>query len=258
MSLSISLLFLAPHLLHLRSFSLSPHLSSQQPPGGVTEGQRFVVPLPPDAAKPMATSTPLVGDASGAPRYQWKDGLCDCFRLGCFHPSLLNALFCPQLLMAQVATRMKMTWLGNIVGPESEEYKNTWCKVATIVVIYYVITTALSPFKPDVTFDEYGNMVQDGPDAPLWVQITNNVVGTAFGLYSLVVMIKVRRSVRERYQIQTEKCGACEDCCCVFWCGCCTVSQMARHTADYEQRRAVCCSSTGLPDTPELKPALIV
>mmetsp|Transcript_26516 Transcript_26516/g.57478 ORF Transcript_26516/g.57478 Transcript_26516/m.57478 type:complete len:273 (-) Transcript_26516:127-945(-) len=223
------------------------------PPGGVKEGQRFAVSLPPDAA-------PLVGGDARAPKYQWKDGMCDCFRFGCFHPSLLNACFCPQLLMAQVATRMKLDWLGRSAGPESEEYRNTFCKVATLVVFYYLIRTALAPFKPDVDFDEEGNVVEDedGPDVPLWVQIVDNAVGTAFGLYTLIVMIKVRRSIREKYSIQPQRCGACEDCCAVFWCGCCTVAQMARHTADYNERRAVCCSSTGLPDTPELQPAMIV
>jgi hypothetical protein len=33
----------------------------------------------------------------------------------------------------------------------------------------------------------------------------------------------------------------------VYWCNCCTVAQMARHTGDYEAHGARCCSETGLP-----------
>jgi hypothetical protein len=37
------------------------------------------------------------------------------------------------------------------------------------------------------------------------------------------------------------------------------VAQMARHTADYDQRRALCCTSTGMPNPPpELRPAMVV
>ena len=38
----------------------------------------------------------------------------------------------------------------------------------------------------------------------------------------------------------------------VFWCSCCTVAQMARHTADYETYAARCCSDTGLPPNVQL------
>ena len=37
-----------------------------------------------------------------------------------------------------------------------------------------------------------------------------------------------------------------EDICCALWCQLCSVSQMARHTVDYEEKSAVCCNSTGV------------
>mmetsp|Transcript_34519 Transcript_34519/g.101448 ORF Transcript_34519/g.101448 Transcript_34519/m.101448 type:complete len:280 (+) Transcript_34519:84-923(+) len=230
----------------------------QVPAGGVTEGQRFSVPLPGD----LSSSTPLVGEGGatlgGGPKYHWKDALCGCCNYGICHPSLWNAMICPLILMAQVATRMKLNWLGS--PAEGESWRNTFKIIVSIVVVHYVISGILAPFKPDYEYDEKsGEMVQVGPDAPLWVTIVNNIVSASFGLYSLIVMIKVRRSVRQRYEIEPECCGGAEDCCCVFFCNCCTVAQMARHTADYEQRRAVCCTSTGMPDSPpELKPVMVV
>lgn len=230
------------------------------PEGGVTEGQRFTVALPSD----LSTTSPLVGDDGsampGGPKYQWKDALCGCLNYGICHPSLWNAMFCPQILMAQVATRMKLNWLGS--SAEGDAWRHTFKIVVSIVVAYYVISMVLKPYMPDYEYDEKtGEMVQIG-DTPLWVTITNHTINVSFAVYSLIVMIKVRRAVRKRYEIEAD-CGCCdggmEDCCCVFFCNCCTVAQMARHTADYEQRRAVCCTSTGLPDSPpELKPAMIV
>lgn len=231
----------------------------QVPVGGVTAGQRFSVPLPTE----LSSSTPLVGEddtaLGGGPKYHWKDALCGCFNYGICHPSLWNAMFCPLILMAQVATRMKLNWLGS--PAEGDLWRNTFKIVVSIVVLYYVISGILGPFKPDYEYDEKtGEMVQVGPDAPLWVPIINNIVGMSFGVYSLIVMIKVRRSVRQRYEIEAETCcGDTEDCCCVFFCNCCTVAQMARHTADYDQRRALCCTSTGVPDPPpELRSAMVV
>ena len=161
--------------------------------------------------------------------------------------------------MAQVATRMKLNWLGS--PAEGDLWRNTFKIVVSIVVLYYVISGILAPFKPDYEYDEKtGEMVQVGPDAPLWVTVINNIIGMSFGVYSLIVMIKVRRSVRQRYEIEAETCcGNAEDCCCVFFCNCCTVAQMARHTADYDQRRALCCTNTGMPDPPpELRSAMVV
>ena len=231
----------------------------QVPAGGVTAGQRFSVPLPTE----LSSSTPLVGEDDTAlgsgPKYHWKDALCGCFNYGICHPSLWNAMFCPLILMAQVATRMKLSWLGS--PAEGDLWRNTFKIVVSIVVLYYVISGILAPFKPDYEYDEKtGEMVQVGPDAPLWVTVVNNIVGMSFGVYSLIVMIKVRRSVRQRYEIEAETCcGDAEDCCCVFFCNCCTVAQMARHTADYDQRRALCCTNTGMPDPPpELRSAMVV
>lgn len=231
------------------------------PEPGVTAGQRFAVAFPSD----LSSSSPLVDEdaiaLSSGPKYQWKDALCGCFNYGICHPSLWNAMFCPLILMAQVATRMELNWLGSPV--EDDAWRHTFKTVFSIVVVYYVISWILKPFQPDFDYDEKtGEMVQIGPDAPLWVTIIYHTVGASFALYSLIVMVKVRREVRKRYEIEAD-CGCCdggvEDCCCVFFCNCCAVAQMARHTADYNQKRAVCCTSNGLPDLPpELKPAMVV
>jgi Cys-rich protein (TIGR01571 family) len=69
----------------------------------------------------------------------------------------------------------------------------------------------------------------------------------AFSLYLLVATCRTRASIRERYAIPEQSCQGCEDCCCSYWCNCCTIAQMMRHTADYDTYDAQCCTETGLP-----------
>jgi Cys-rich protein (TIGR01571 family) len=70
----------------------------------------------------------------------------------------------------------------------------------------------------------------------------------AFWLYMVFLLTKVRSYIRNKYFIPVGACGPLEDCCVSFWCGCCSVTQLARHTADYRSSPAACCSDTGLTD----------
>ena len=79
-----------------------------------------------------------------------------------------------------------------------------------------------------------------------------NVLASLFALYFLIALIRTRRSVRDQYSIPSGCLGCCEDFCCSTFCGCCAVSQMARHTGDYESNNGVCCSDRGLPKSAPL------
>lgn len=66
---------------------------------------------------------------------------------------------------------------------------------------------------------------------------------------TVIVLARLRQAVRKRHGIAGyTPFGFLEDLFCAFYCGCCTVSQLARQTADYKQERSYCCSSTGLAD----------
>eukprot|EP00956_Cyclotella_meneghiniana_P002035 scaffold2256_cov73-Cyclotella_meneghiniana.AAC.4 len=82
------------------------------PEGGVTEGQRFIVPF----TIPIAKAVPAAGPASrlseDIPIGVWRDDLCNCCAHGPCHPAFLNGWFCRSILIGQLLTRMKMTWLG--------------------------------------------------------------------------------------------------------------------------------------------------
>ena len=68
-------------------------------------------------------------------------------------------------------------------------------------------------------------------------------------IFFTVILSRVRKNVRIKYSIPES--GTCapdwEDLCCSLLCTFCTLTQLLRHTADYDTYRALCCSANGLP-----------
>lgn len=177
---------------------------------------------------------------------RWKDGLCDCFRLGCWHPSLWNATICPQILMAQVLTRMKMNWRGD--RAPDHEWQQTFRQIFIMVAAFWLLTTMLAPPEPVFGRDENGQPIRLSIEQSYLRTLLYNMISWVFGLYTLLVMTKLRRMVRARYEIPNNYyfLGQWEDLCVSFWCGCCSVAQLARQTCEYNEQPAACCSPTGL------------
>ena len=65
-------------------------------------------------------------------------------------------------------------------------------------------------------------------------------------IYVLFGTCFTRQTLRERYAIPEQSFLGCEDCCCAYWCQSCAVMQMARHTTNYYQEPAGCCTDTGI------------
>lgn len=198
----------------------------QVPPGGLKKGEKYNVPFDPTTASTSVTAT--------VSTRKWKDDLFDCFNFGICHPSFLNAIFCPLVLLGQIMTRLRLDWAGDPAPADS--WSKTFRIMLYVTVGYMVVGTILAP----ADLDE----VEDGAAAD---HPTYDLVTSLYGAFILFVTFKVRKYVRERDQIPEERCGGCEDFCCSFWCGCCVVSQMARHTADYDREPAQFCSKTGVP-----------
>jgi PLAC8 family len=273
----------------------------------------------------------------------WKDGLFDCFKYGVCHPTVVNSLCCPQLLMGQILTRMNMTWNGNAISNNEQQQQNyyndniyfspsdkgkrkqqlktkSWwtrqtafTQLLIIVSFYWITTTLLDPpklFKQDTTpydiilipslmiplnnssatsttattttsgIEPIGARPIDLPDPSkkkdkkkkLKDKDTKDnhnkkyehtrkylyhTCSWIFGVYTLIVMTRLRRAVRGRYSIPSRAAfdGLVEDICMSFWCGCCSVAQMARQTCNYDDNNstttssvdvATYCTATGL------------
>jgi Cys-rich protein (TIGR01571 family) len=235
--------------------------SVKVPPGGVEEGQTFEVTISEEAGSTGnqdglhgAVALPRVAIPVGS----WRDGLCDCCRVGCFHPALWWALCCSPILVAQVMTRMNL----NVLGRPSSNNNNrnmTFRIVSAIVVIqmfkHYVAQPIAIGMTNDFVTTEPGVVVavpKEGMEGLASLFSTFFVYSDLVYLIFVVYIFTVTRSfVRNKYAIPAICCRdgeIVEDCCFSFWCTCCTAGQLARHTMDYNTYPGVCCSSTGVPD----------
>ena len=280
------------------------------PEGGVSKGQKFVVPFEPPTEAIAVAASPIKGTGATAsegsstdsiPTGQWRDGLCDCFRFGCFHPHFLNSWCFKPFIIGQVLTRMKMTWLGQRTIASDESWRETFRNLAAAAVVYYILMT-LTQTSPEVEmlFDDDDDddddkfhfhiffaptpkdsrvIVHPLTGIDLVKQRLHGLIQTGFGFYMIYLLVQLRAAMRHTYSIPEKSClflyglglgsnerdGVCggdntfgictagvpvgwEDICCAIWCQLCVVGQMARHTSNYQSKRAVCCNPTGVSE----------
>lgn len=266
------------------------------PAGGVRSGQSFEVPFVPmkkavavativqiPQHEPTSEATPMLSTAAShdsangncnqrsTPLGEWKTGLFDCFSHG-FHPSLINAMCCPQILMAQVLTRMKLGCCG-LPDPNANAYKNvtaSWI-IGSLVVWYFrtkwkscadvdtISSSQLETLK--VITDKHGHqkILDRHVDVPFvdaahshCKKSTKSDLQTLNWIWfwmTVLVLARLRQAVRKKHAVAGyTPLGFFEDLLCAFYCGCCTVSQLARETANYGTERAYFLSSTGMAD----------
>ena len=63
---------------------------------------------------------------------------------------------------------------------------------------------------------------------------------------SMIITAAARGSIREKFLIRENRLYDVEDCFCAMFCMPCTICQIGRHTAVFEQQEPACCTSTGL------------
>jgi len=150
------------------------------------------------------------------------------------------------VLAGQIMHRLRLTWLGE--EGSIAETVSTFRTLLSITVVYYVLNQILI-FSPFALMDENGNV---SSDAVLFVE-WRYILRIIFIVFTWITVARLRSRIRSKYSIPEKNCRGCEDCCCSIWCTCCALSQMARHTADYETYAALCCSETGLsPNAPSI------
>jgi len=185
------------------------------------------------------------------PKGQWRDGLCDCCSY-CCRPICWNTWCCSSCLLAQVMGRVGLDALGE--PTTAQLARNTFCRVISIVVATYVVQSAMYEIFPTekncypLDLDDADDVLDDdtlcvdefvNPN----VQILYNVIEGLLGLYILILICRTRSAIRKKSGIAGSD---CEDCLYTWFCGCCTIGQMARHTADYDTQDDACCSFNGL------------
>lgn len=236
------------------------------PKGGVEEGQEFEIPYPGSVSDDDSCTSEAyddIGDLeedkktlpcqsgsteSHAPYGRWRTHLCSCFDV-VTQSTFWIAFLCPPIIIAQLATRMGLTFQGT-------------------ADIDHVSLSERTAFRE--TEEEAGQAYNKIILSFAFVLFLANLVpiyGLAIvGIYVLILVIyvgsNIRRSMRDRYRIES-KClklgkskfgsGCLEDYLCMTFCGCCSLIQMARHTHHDKEYPGYCCTTTGLEvDAPKI------
>lgn len=139
--------------------------------------------------------------------------------------------------MGQVLHRLKLTCIGN-EGTIAQTSK-TFRTLMWMTVGYYLIRWILLSAMTHYAYDE---------NAYYALAYSYDIFRIAFSVFVFIIVARTRKKVRSRYDIPEETCGGAEDCCCAFWCTCCTIAQISRHTTDYEHYPAFCCTESGLAE----------
>jgi hypothetical protein len=229
------------------------------PEGGVTRGQRFIVPFVPSAPAYSSDDGYEYDDEDGRrrirrgrrrrsrggtgrddgqeaiPRGIWRDGLCDCFRHGPFHPHFILSLFFRPLLLGQLLTRMRMTYVGRrgalphrydpndsrIEDANDDRWRYAIRDVLLITGMYVALAFVTSPSSSvandrhdDDEYDE--NVDDDGGDGTTssssWGGIDgfkyaiNSLASVAYVMYTVHVTSQLRAVMRRAYSIPEEQC----------------------------------------------------
>jgi len=194
------------------------------PAGGVEKGQVFSVSVPPQGESSTVSNRIVTAG--------FKDNIFGCCRYGCCHPSCCVPYFCIFCAMGQVMTRLKLTWYAS-PGSAAEVRKT------------YKILAVIGSFLFLLSFFVHTNS--------LLILSFISLLIFAGSIYLIVIGIKTRSYLRQKYNIPANTCcpcfQPCEDCCITYYCMCCSTSQMLRHTAEYEKDEANCCTSTGLANS---------
>ena len=172
-----------------------------------------------------------------APSGQWKAELCDCCSAGGI---CCAACCCPFIVPPQLFQK--------VTGKAGS------CKMYGMVLLIFWIA-----------YNFLGQMSQSTPAVSrstgefniMWAAIVGGQ--TACELVVLLIgtylLMTVRKIIRTQDQIGTASCGESEDCCCSFWCSCCTAVQMFQHLNVRCENGYRLCTEEGI-ETPGNVPAV--
>lgn len=78
------------------------------------------------------------------------------------------------------------------------------------------------------------------------VRSSPQLVPAALSIGSALVLMKVRKRIRDEDNIGSGPCGDSEDCCCSFWCGCCVNIQIFSQIQMRRESGYQLCSPEGI------------
>lgn len=140
--------------------------------------------------------------------------------------------------LSQIQTRIGLDFLGRQIGTSSK-FTNRF------MMLFVIGNWALINLFLIFGYQFKWSRGLDLSMADIMACVLVNVSMLGFVVF---VTQSTRNSIREKFMIREQRCYDLEDIVCASLCLPCTVGQMTRHTANYDDYEAVCCSKTGLPD----------
>lgn len=225
-------------------------LVTQIPYGGVREGETFYAPYRVHEKPPEKNQEyPPVGiSARSFTTERWRVSLFGCCEYGPCHPSFLGAFcYCCQcFLLSQIMARMNLNWIGLLSPPSS--VRKTMDGVFLLFAIFFffqfltVYYLNVGDGDGDGAVDPTSDLAEKMPGNLYAITL---VVDVCFVLYVVMVTTRGRRATRGNYSIPGT---VLMDCVVAFLCFPCSLSQMARQSADYRSYSARWCTDTGLSE----------
>jgi Cys-rich protein (TIGR01571 family) len=225
------------------------------PEGGVVKGEEFEIPYPTLSTEETVTGQAWTDDADDDDHEninkeqastdkeeednsnnnetttklvagRWRHSLCSCCDVFT-QATFWLGLCCTPVLLAQLITRLKLSWRGHS-NKSKEETSLSFNKI-----LLSFIAVLILGYTPVI-----GQFIIAGYLILIIVGVGKNV----------------RSTMRRKYNIQPSTCcESLDDCLCMCLCGGCSAIQMARHTHNDKEYPGFCCTTTGLGlDAPEL------
>ena len=160
----------------------------------------------------------------------------------------------PKVASGQVINRLKFTWTARPARNAAESAR-AFAILLYITIVHWTVigiteVAIFTLYPKNVGPDAYAPNTEYGYTEPVEISgllavimKINSILKWAYLVIVTFIAFSLRKSVRAKFGIPG---SAFEDCCCAFWCNCCTVGQMLRHTTDYDVYVSQLCSPTGL------------
>ncbi|GKY96859.1 hypothetical protein MPSEU_000645000 [Mayamaea pseudoterrestris] len=207
------------------------------------EGKRFLATVPAGGVKQGETFTCYMREldsvAIDIPVGYWKDSMGNVCAYGCCHPVFWNPIICPLTSLWQIQTRVGLDFLGRPLEEGAPPPVPNRTTLLTVLVSWFLMNIGLMA----------GCNYKWSRGLNLTFADISAIALVNFSMIAFLVFItqSTRSSIREKFMIREHRCSDLEDIYVSTIALPCTIAQMSRHTANYDDYEAVCCSKTGLP-----------
>ena len=173
-------------------------------------------------------------------RGKWKAGICSCLERGIFHPNPWSAWLCPQILLGQILMQTNLVSLAKPTAScqRKNSSKLSKCLLWTFRILLCIGIAAYLNFtlyQNEVLTLSHGMEPTRALEVFWWQELVSLVLTLPMSIWALVVVVRLRRTIRERYEIPPGSLGKSEDLVCAICCACCVLSQMAHQTDDCDE-----------------------